>query len=116
MDTATFTRIAKAVASANHFRLGEIDEPSVVPNFWCAEYTCLINYQEAKRYLLCSTDERWAVCSSVEYARAEFVDCAEIAATLKSFYEIEVGTKADMDAEFELTVEIPCWRASVFPR
>ncbi|MDD4911758.1 MAG: hypothetical protein PHP57_05635 [Sideroxydans sp.] len=31
MDTATFTRIAKAVASANHFRLGEIDEPSVVP-------------------------------------------------------------------------------------
>lgn len=107
MDTETFTRLAKAVASANNYRLGYIAEPGVTPNFWRAEYTCRINYQDAKRYLVCSTDERWAVCSMVNYGDPhQFEDCAEIAATLKSFYGIEVGTKAEMDAEFELTVEI----------
>lgn len=106
MDSATFTRIARAVASANKYRLGDIDEPGVTPNFWCAEYTCRINYQDAKCYLLCSYDERWAVCSTVDSGHPHFEDCAEIAATLKSFYGIDVGAKAEMDAEFELTVEI----------
>lgn len=106
MDTATFTRLAKAVASANHFRLGRIGEPGVTPNFWCAEYTCRIDFQDAKRYLLCSTDERWAVCRSLGPKSYRFEDCDEIAVTLKSFYGIDVGTKAEMDAEFELTVEI----------
>ncbi|MDD5059455.1 MAG: hypothetical protein PHQ60_16480 [Sideroxydans sp.] len=108
MDTTTFTRIAKAVASANKYRLVSISEPGVTPNFWCAEYTCRINYQDAKRYLLCSCDERWALCSSLYCGHPQFEDCAEIAATLKAFYGIELGTKAEMDAEFELTVEISC--------
>lgn len=111
MQTTEFIRIAHAIGRALWYRVGEIHEPGVTPNFWYVEYTGRFDHQEvAKRYLLCSCDERWAVCSHVISdaggINLQFVDCAEIVAKLQSFYEVTVLSKAELDAEFELTPEI----------
>jgi hypothetical protein len=81
---------------------------------------------EWHRYLLCSHDGYWAVCSSVASApfpnivsiNLQFVDCVEIAEKLKAFYGINVLSKAELDADFQLLPDLPymsesdlkCWK------
>ncbi|MDD4964338.1 MAG: hypothetical protein PHI11_10530 [Gallionella sp.] len=102
----SFPHIAQAIGSAIGYRVGEVRDSKVTStNYSYVEYTGRFDYQEnAKRYLLCSCDGYWAVCSDVGYV---FVDCAEIAAKLKAFYGINVLSKAELDAEFQLLPDLP---------
>ncbi|MDD2721815.1 MAG: hypothetical protein PHH47_10970 [Gallionella sp.] len=107
-----FPHIAKKIGAALYYRVGPIHEPEVTPNFSYVEYTGRFDLQEgAKRYLLCSYDGRWAVCSHVESdergIKLQFVDCAEIAVKLKEFYGINVMSKAELEAEFQLLPDLP---------
>ncbi len=107
-----FPHIAKKIGAALYYRVGPIHEPEVTPNFSYVEFTGRFNHQEgAKRYLLNSYDGCWAVCSHVRSdargIKLQFVDCAEIAAKLKEFYGINVMSKAELEAEFQLTPDLP---------
>ncbi len=116
-EWASFPHIAKAIGAALWYRVGEINEPKIYSaNFSYVEYTGRFDHQEnANRYLLCSHDGYWAVCSHVASApfsnfvsiNLQFVDCAEIAAKLKSFYGIHVLSKAELEAEFQLLPDLP---------
>ncbi|MDD4964343.1 MAG: hypothetical protein PHI11_10555 [Gallionella sp.] len=106
-----FPHIAQKIGAALYYRVGPIHKPEVTPNFSYVEFTGRFDHQEnAKRYLLCSYEGNWAVCKDVG---SDFVDCAEIAAKLKEFYGINVMSKAELEAEFELTPEIAAIHPSI---
>ncbi len=108
----SFPHIVKKIGVALYCRVGPIYEPEVTPNFSYVEFTGGFDHQEdAKRYLLYSYDGCWAVCSHVisdeRGIKLQFVDCAEIAAKLKAFYGINVLSKAELEADFQLLPDLP---------
>jgi len=105
-EWGSFPHIAQAIGAALGYRVGEVNGSYVTStNYSYVEYTGRFDHQEnAKLYLLCSSDGYWAVCRDEGY---EFVDCAEIAAKLKAFYGINVLSKAELDAEFQLLPDLP---------
>jgi len=108
----TFSSIAQEVGAALGYRVGEIHTSMDTPNYSYVEYTGRFDHQEnAKRSLLCSYDGYWAVCSPNERGnKLHFVDCAEIAAKLKELRGINVLSKAELDAEFQLLPNLPYMR------
>jgi hypothetical protein len=108
----SFLHIVKKIGVALYCRVGAIHAPEITPNFSYVEFTGQFDHQEgAKRYLLYSCDGCWAVCSHVisdeRGIKLQFVDCAEIAAKLKAFYGINVLSKAELEAEFQLLPDLP---------
>lgn len=107
VQNASATTGCALIVGASHAK----HAPEVTPNFSYVEFTGRFDHQEnAKRYLLCSYG-CWAVCSHVRSdergIKLQFVDCAEIAAKLKAFYGINVLSKAELEAEFQLLPDLP---------
>lgn len=108
-EWASFPHIAQAIGSALWYRVGAIHKSMETPNYSYVEYTGRFDNQEnARRYLLCSYDGYWAVCSPNERGnKLQFVDCVEIAEKLKALYGINVLSKAELEAEFQLLPDLP---------
>ena len=98
MDTKNFKSITFGVASTLQWKVANLYEPVVTPNFWVAELT----HGNETIYLLCSRKGDWAVSSffSPEVCELWFEDCPQISTVLEALYKIRVHSKSELNEAF----------------
>ena len=98
MNTQEFKQIVLNLCSRIGAKVEKVVEPDITPNFW----VCGILYKNSNLFVLCSTEEKWALSSSFEpnIWSLNFIDVEEISKVLEADYQVVILSSEKLNGEF----------------